>query len=233
MTKNTERLIQEKDVNALFDWCADNDHDDASSDVLEQVAEIYDYLIDAGFGEAANNLGTMYYKGRHFKKDTVKGAEYYQIACDMGIPIAYSNLGKYYYFEAKDFKKAYEIFSEGVLFFNHPACKYMLAEMYRKGEYVIQSDTKAMHLYFKIVEDFDDENSDDIGLLGRTYLRLGEYLTDRFDPEDIDDGYDYLCKALSIFNRFRFLHEDAEQEFVRCKELIDRLSSDHGADIYS
>ena len=122
---------------------------------------------------AYNNLGSMYYRGLYFEKDIDKAIELYEKAVDYGVAIAFANLGYCYYYEKKDYKKAYKIFSEGAFLFRDPECLYMLGDMYKLGLGVKQHDCKSFELYMRAYEACDDENIRDHECLGDIHARIG------------------------------------------------------------
>ena len=167
MLNEVKKLMQEGNYDGLMDWAFDNDNPSSTSETLKSVADAYEYLIDKGYGIAANNLGSMYYCGRYFDEDVDKAIKYYNIACDMGTPMAWGNLGCcYFYGEKQNYRKAYKVFAEGAFLFDEIECLYMLGEMYQYGYYVKKHIEKARHLYFKALDCLDTGAQRDYNCIG-------------------------------------------------------------------
>ena len=158
----------------LFDWAREHQNINTSKETLKEVANIYRKLCKNDFPMAYNNLGFMYYCGLYFDKDIDKAIELYEKAVEYGVAIAFANLGCCYYYEKKNYKKAYEMFSEGAFLFREPECLYMLGDMYKLGLGVEQHDCKSFELYMRAFEACDDNNTRDHECLGDIHARIGE-----------------------------------------------------------
>lgn len=191
MLSEAKRFIQDGNYDGLMDWAYNNDKAFSSKETLKSVADAYKFLIDKGYGLAANNLGSMYYCGRYFAEDVDKAIDYYKMACDMGASMAFGNLGCCYYYGAKkNYKKAFEVFAEGAFLFNNIECLYMLGEMYQYGYYVKKHLEKAKHLFFMALDCFDINEQADYNCIGEVHYRIGRFLLE--ETNDIKASLKHL-----------------------------------------
>lgn len=205
MLSEVRRFIQDGNYDGLMDWAYSNDNAFSSKETLKSVADAYEYLIDKGYGIAANNLGSMYYCGRYFDEDVDKAIKYYNIACDMGFSMAWGNLGCcYYYGQKQNYRKAYKVFAEGAFLFNNIECLYMLGEMYQYGYYVKKHLDKAKHLYFKALDCLNAGEQGDYNCIGEVHYRIGRFLIE--EASDIKAGLKHLHVALG------FLYEKIDDD---------------------
>ena len=205
MLMEAKRFIQDGNYDGLMDWAFHNDNVSSDRETLKSVADAYEYLIDKGYGMAANNLGSMYYCGKYFREDVDEAIRYYEIACDMGVPMAWGNLGCcYFYGKKRDYRKAYEVFSEGAFLFNDVECLYMLGEMYQYGYHVKKHKEKAGHLFFKALNSINSDEQRDYNCLGETHYRLGRFL--------VEEGLDVKTGIKHLYIAQGFLYEKIDND---------------------
>ncbi len=225
-----DEYIRSRDYEKLFDWAFKYDDSSMSKEILEDVAEAYEILMDNGYGMAANNLGSMYYCGRGFRRNVSKAMECYELAMKDGINLAWGNMGCCYYFDKKDYGKAYEVFSEGAYLFNDVECLYMLGDMYRYGLHVEQSDVKAYHLYQKALNAVNEEDRRDYCLKGDVFCRMGELQIAKADTKNAAvDGLKKVYIGVGIlYERYtenRFVDDDIRKyrNLIRETENVLRV----------
>jgi len=217
MLSEAKKFIQDGNYDGLMSWAYSNDNAFSSKETLKSVADAYEYLIDKGYGIAANNLGSMYYCGRYFDEDVEKAIKYYNIACDMGFSMAWGNLGCcYYYGQKQNYRKAYKVFAEGAFLFNNVECLYMLGEMYQYGYYVKRHLDKAKHLYFKALDCLNMDEQADYNCMGEVHYRIGRFLIE--EGNDIKGGLKHLHVALG------FLYEKIDDDKF-AKSNIDKIKA--------
>ena len=215
MLNEAKNLYNEGNYDELMRWAFTYDSSSSSKEQLKSVAEAYELLIDKGYGVAANNLGSMYYCGRYFETNVAKAIGYYETAMEMGEVLAWSNLGCCYYYDLKDYRKAYDVFSEGAFLFNDPECLYMLGDMYRYGKYVKASENKTFHLYRRATDSVDMNDNRHRVCLGSAYCRLGDFLIASNREKDIEEGIKALYVGLGHLyegiNENQFIRKDIEK----------------------
>lgn len=225
MLNNMKTLMNEGKCDELMHLAFYHDNFTSSDSELKQVAEVYEYLIDKGYGIAANNLGSMHYCGRYFKRNILKAIHYYEIAREMGEPLAWPNLGCCYYYELKDYQKAFEIFAEGAALFREPECLYMLGDMYKNGYHVEKSGVKSFELYKRALQAVDIDDERENNLQGDILCRIGETLVSTGDEKDALEGLKALYRGLSyLYSR---LHENSfvDAEINKYKALIQETET--------
>lgn len=205
MIAEVKKLINEGNYDGLMDWAFSNDDADSSKEILKSVSKAYEFLIDKGYGIAANNLGSMYYCGRFFKKNVLKAIKYYEMAMETGEKLAWSNLGCCYYYELKDYKKAFEVFAEGAALFNDPESLYMLGDMYRYGYYVEANKDKTYQLYRRAAMAINMDDARERSLLGDAYCRIGSLLLESEDRNQFIEGIKTLYLGISYL--YERVHE--------------------------
>ena len=230
MLSEVERMIQSENYDGLMEWAFTNDNPDSSKEILKSVADAYKLLIDKGYGIAANNLGSMYYCGRYFMKNALKAIRYYQIAMETGEKLAWSNLGCCYYYDLKDYQKAFEVFAEGAALFNDPESLYMLGDMYRYGCFVDANKDKAYQLYRRsaMAVNMDDER--ERSLLGDAYCRIGSLLLESDNQNQFIEGIRTLYSGISyLYERIHetpYVDADIRKYRKMLKDAEDALYSE-------
>lgn len=150
------------------------------SAVRELVEGILLQGIDEGSNVAACNLGSLYYTGMIGEQSYTKAKEYYGIAAENGDYDALENLGFCYYYAKEsdeDLYKAFTCFAKGA-FLGRGTSLYMMADMYRKGEYVTKDERTAYHIYSNCIDMISDDSEAAEEYRAEVYVRYAEcYLT--------------------------------------------------------
>ena len=225
MFENMKTLMDEGNYDELMHMAYDHDNFASSEQELKQVAEAYEFLIDKGYGIAANNLGSMYYCGRYFERNVLKAIQYYETACRMGEPLAWSNLGCCYYYELKDYRKAFEVFAEGAALFREPECLYMLGDMYKNGYHVEKSGVKSFELYKRALQAINPDDERENSLQGDILCRIGETLVSTGDGKELLEGLKALYRGMSyLYSR---LHENSfvDADIRKYKAMIQETEA--------
>ena len=128
--------------------------------VLLELAENED-ISRAIRGEAANELGTLYYDGRIGEKSFDKATELYEYAASLGNAHAQENLGYVWYYGRTgkiDYEMAFNCFIKGALN-GRPISMYKIGDMYKNGYYVKKDPVQAFNV-FNAAQDLmtNDEN---------------------------------------------------------------------------
>lgn len=119
-------------------------------ELLKLIKDLYELSIADKNATAMNDLGALYYSGRHgFPQDFSKALYYYEMAAAHGDRLAQENLGYCYYYGRStevDYKKAYHYFALGALD-GHLVSLYKLGDMYLNGLYVEKNEKEAFLIY--------------------------------------------------------------------------------------
>ncbi len=225
MTDEAKRLMNKGDLDGLMGWACIHDRFDSSKEDLKSVSEAYEYLTGKGYAIAANNLGSMYYVGRYFQRNLHKAVQYYKKAMEMGEVLAWPNLGCVYFYELKNYHKAFDIFAEGAALFSEPECLYMLGDMYKNGYYVEKSEQKMMQLYQRALNSINYENERESALQGDILCRMGESLVSKDDEASITQGIRMLYSGIS--HLYARVHENCfvDADIRKYKALLEESES--------
>ena len=152
-------------------------------------------------GEAAMELGNLYYHGKYIVQDYNRAVMWYRTACQKRHPFGFYCLGNCYYYGngvIQNFAKAFDCFFKGGL----TGCidsYYRLGDMYKNGEFANRDLRFSLKLYEYV---YDDEiklyekirgYSD---AFGAVCLRLGEcYLYGIGVNRDIAKANKYFSEA--------------------------------------
>jgi len=116
-------------------------------DLVESL--LLDEIYDGKNGDAANDLGALYYDGQIGEQSYETALEYYKIGAEYGSIFATENLGYCYYYGRsveKDYDKAFECFSLSALL-GSPISTYKIGDMYKNGYHVEKNEIIAFKAY--------------------------------------------------------------------------------------
>lgn len=144
------------------------------SELLDLIKDLYELSIENENADAMNDLGALYYSGRHaFPQDFSQALHYYKMAAAHGNRLAQENLGYCYYYGRNtevDYKKAYHYFALGALN-GQLISLYKLGDMYLNGLYVERNEKEAFLIYERCQSLLDSSNRSFAS--GPVHLRLG------------------------------------------------------------
>lgn len=201
------RYKQQRSYCDIYYWCLEHDQPNNDSYLMKHVMEGYQILIDYDYkvGDAACNLGAIYYSGLIVEHDYKKAMEYYKIASDHGCVQALVNLGYCYYYgrvNEVDYENAYKCFNKAALLGNANAL-FKIGDMYLNGYYVEKDASIAFTLYTRATKEAEDDLYNDF--TGDTEWRIGKcYLYGLGVEKDFDEAMNHLCNALPILYERRY-----------------------------
>ncbi len=172
-----------------------NPTDEERADYAEAMNFLYDKTGDTNF---LVGLGSVYYRERMFDF----ALRYYELAAEKGNLSAISNLGYIWYYGrtgTKDYEKAFYYFDKAMEMGDMTAA-YKVADMYKNGYYVGQSDEK----YRKIIEELYPLVKDTLDLsdpLPEIFTRLARIRAESgYTAESLalfDDARKFLAKRIA------------------------------------
>ena len=131
------------------------------AEIEEFVVEIMNDEISIGDYQAAEDLGISYYTGRIGNKDYGEAVRYLTLADEHGFETSKEYLGYCYYFGKgcqQDYEKAFNFFVPGALN-GRMGSLIMMADMYRKGEYISADPALAFQIYDRCLHMLDAETT--------------------------------------------------------------------------
>ncbi len=182
------------------------------------VKEIYEEAIDQGSGEAACNLGSLYYSGRIGEQNFRRAVELYTLAAARGERQAAENLGYCYYYGrdvAVDYEKAFHYFALGA-FDGHLVSLYKIGDMYRYGYYVEKNEKEAFYIYTYCIEMMTEEASAICG--ADIYMRIADCYADGIGTEKNEEQALLFYQLASNAFRTRIMNGDfmVKKNYYRC-----------------
>ena len=120
----------------------------------EQVRELIEGILMEGIaqgrGPAALAMGNMYYTGVFREQSFEKALAYYETAEKLGHEHACENMA-FCHYRLGNYQKAYDLFARGA-YLGRVSSLYMIADMYRYGQYLEKNEEEAYRIYSRCVD---------------------------------------------------------------------------------